>query len=221
MVERIFTVVDGDPKIEPVAINLKPFKDLWEYDKTEDKNIYKRWLVYIWYMYNYKSPFFDSENKQEEVLLEVFGRRNYKIPRKVQLCEDEYLKRNTSTEQRTLDKAAELCDDIVRNITKANSDTKQFDDLIEDIEKQIKNTKDLDARIILMQTKMDLQEKSLDMAKKAADMIPRLEKQVQSIISLRKSVEKSYSDVENNKESIKNFIVDKFIASSELKDNID
>ena len=46
---RLFQIVDEEPVYCVVLVNLKPFKELYVLDKSEDKHKYAQHLVYVWY----------------------------------------------------------------------------------------------------------------------------------------------------------------------------
>ena len=53
---KLFDVVEDEPIINPIIINLGPFKKLYEQDKSEDKSTYAKQLLYIWYLCDMTSP---------------------------------------------------------------------------------------------------------------------------------------------------------------------
>jgi len=60
---------------------------------------------------------------------------------------------------------------------------------------------------------MQMEKQVLDNAKTISDLIPKISKQLESIIEMRKKVEKSIIelDSETNKDAISNFVIDNFI----------
>lgn len=223
MKDRLFTIVNGEPIVEAPLVNLGPFKKLWREDRTDDKSTYKKWMLFIYYMCDYRSDFFelDSDVKQKEALKEVFQRTNYPIPHKVELCMEEYRKRNTPSEQRALESAIVSADNINKQLGELQQNSAQLEKLITLIEKQIdahmKND-EIEQAMIKMEQKMDLQKRQMDLLKLGADLIPRVEKAVESIISLRNKVEKAMKKIQESKELTENFIVDEFISKKEKGD---
>ena len=61
MRKRLFNIIDGEPVVTAPLVNLKSFKKLWDTDKTDDKSVYKKWMLYIYYMYDYNSEFFEKK----------------------------------------------------------------------------------------------------------------------------------------------------------------
>lgn len=63
---RIFVLNEKhELDIDPVAYTLKPFKDLWDRDKSKYKSQAQSELGYIYYMCDYKSDFFEISDKNE------------------------------------------------------------------------------------------------------------------------------------------------------------
>lgn len=217
MKNRLFDVVDNTPIVNPVLINLGPFKRLWESDKTDVKSNYVKYLLYIYYMGDPHSPYFESKNKEDDICLEVWGRRDYKVPIKVKDALAEYLKRNATAESRALEAAIIVCDEITQRVNKTSKDSGQFDELIRDIDIEISKSKDdISRRIELTKEKMDLLDSNLELAKKSSDMIPKIKSQVESMIELRKKVEQSLSELDSSNKRVENFMVDDFIREHEI-----
>lgn len=220
---KLFDVIDDQPVINAVLINLGPFKELWESDTSEDKSLYKKYLLYIWYTHSPKSPYFNSKKseKEKDIKKEVFGRTNYPISKKGEACIEEYVKRNTTPEIRALDAAISVCDDITDRLRTTSKSAKEFDRLIEDIDRAIAkcddNNNGLDKRIILTKQKLELQSSNLNLAKTASDLIPKLRLQIESMVTLREQAAKSMYSLSDSKDTIENFIIDDFISESNLE----
>ena len=220
---KLFDVIDDQPTINAVLINLGPFKDLWESDNTEDKSLYKKYLLYMWYMNSPKSPYFNSKKseKDKDVRKAVFGRTNYPISKKAEACIEEYVKRNTTPEIRALDAAISVCDDITDRLRTTSKSAKEFDRLIDDIDKAIAKCTDgpdgLAERILLTKQKLELQGDNLSLAKTASDLIPKLKTQIEAMVTLREQAAKSMYSLSDSKDTIENFIIDEFITESNLE----
>lgn len=215
MRDRIFTIVDGNPIVTAPMVNLEPFKSLWLTDTSDDKHVYNKWMRYIYDTCDYRSDFFELKDKEPVLLLDLFGRSDYPVPARVQRCQDEYRKRNTPAEQRSLESAINAADGITDIMAKLKQDIKQFDVTIKDLDKIIDAQTDVLARIELLKEKMGLQEKVIDLAKTMADIIPKIEKNVDSIISLRNKVELAVAKIADSKEKIENYMVDDLIGAKE------
>lgn len=216
---KLFDVVDDEPIVNPVIINLGPFKKLYQEDKSEDKSTYAKQLQYIWYANDPTSPLFNAEDKEDEAMNLSFGKK-VKFNKTMTDCIDEYRKRQSTPETRTLEKTIKLCDNMINDLNKSKQGIEEFNRLIDDINKLIKrmgnDEDDIERRIDLITKKMDLEKKMLDEAKNVSDLIPKISKQMESIIDMRKKVEKSLIelDSETNKDAVSNFIIDKFISKN-------
>lgn len=216
---RLFDVIDDEPVVNALIVNLGPFKILYKEDTTADKSTYIKQLQYIWFANDPTSPLFNAENKEDEAMQLSFGKK-VKFNKSMLDCIDEYRKRQSTPETRTLEKTIRLCDSMINDLNKSKQGMEEFNRLVDDINKALKRMgitdEDIDRRIELMVKRMDLEKKVLDEAKNVSDLIPKIAKQIESIIDMRKKVEKSLVDLDsdNNKEAISGFIIDKFISNN-------
>lgn len=218
MRDRLFTIVDGEPVVTAPLVNLKTFRKLWDHDKSDDKSLYKKWMAYIYHMCDYRSDFYELEDKEKQVLLEVFDRSDISAPKVVQACMEEYKRRNCPVEQRTLDTTIASADNISDNLAELQKDVVQNEKLIGQIERQIENALKADETMIaieLTKEKLAIQKSQLDLVKTSADLIPKLEKNVESVMNLREKVEKSLNKVRESKDLIERFIIDDFLMKKE------
>lgn len=217
---KLFEVVlrndDYVPVYTPVLINLPNFKKLYMADKSSDKDEYAKQLAYIYFIADPKSPYFESTNKEVESMLAAFGKQ-VKISKQLQTCIDEYVSRNTTIEIRSLESSLAACDNLLESISDNKKNMKQFDNLIRELEREIDQSSDLQERITLMNTKMELEDKAAERAKKSVDLIPKINKMVDSIMELRKTVRAKMLELESdsNKENIDNFLITELINSIE------
>lgn len=216
---RLFEVIEDEPIVNPVIVNLGPFKKLYQEDKSEDKSTYVKQLQFIWYAYDPISPLFNAEEKELEAMRLSFG-KEVKLSKTMLECIDEYQKRQSTPETRSLERTIKLCDSMIRDLNKSKEGMAEFNRLVDDINKLLKKLgtteEDIEKRIELMDKKMKLEKQVLEEAKNVADLVPKISKQIESIIEMRKKVEKSIVelDSDNNKEAISNFIIDKFIEKN-------
>lgn len=219
MRDRLFTIIDGEPVVTAPLVNLKSFKKLWETDKTEDKSIYKKWMLYIYYMYDYRSEFFEEKDKESKILKEVFGKTDVRIPKRLTPCVNDYVSRNTPAEQRTLQAAINSADNIADNLSKLQQNVSQLDNVIEALEKQVdKSLKEGDVLVCveLTKEKLKIQESQMTLINKSADLIPKIERNVESIINLRDKVEKSMNKISDSGENLESYIIDDFLDKKDL-----
>ena len=213
---KLFDVVDDEPVVNPVLINLGPFKKLYEEDKSADKSTYVKQLQYIWYANDPISPLYNAEDKEKEAMVLSFG-KEVKFNKAMLDCIEEYKKRQSTPETRTLEKTIKLCDSMINDLDKSKQGINEFNRLVDDIDNLLKRTgsteDDIEKRIELISKKMTMEKQVLDNAKTISDLIPKISKQLESIIEMRKKVEKSIIelDSETNKDAISNFVIDNFI----------
>lgn len=68
---KLFELKNNVVTFAPQALLLKPFKALWDRDKSEDKAKANDELAFIWYMEDVRSDFYDiieEDERREEVL---------------------------------------------------------------------------------------------------------------------------------------------------------
>ena len=78
---NLFEISNYVLQIQPEAYALKPFKDIWDRDKSKDKKTAIQELAYIYYMVDFKSDFaqiLDQKQRRVEVV------RNLQLPKKWQ-----------------------------------------------------------------------------------------------------------------------------------------
>lgn len=80
---NLFTL-DKDSRvvIDPHALPLKPYKTIWNRDKSKGKEKAVSELTYVYFMCDYKSYFADitdEEDKHKEICIAVFGKEDYKV----------------------------------------------------------------------------------------------------------------------------------------------
>lgn len=216
LANRLFEIIDDQPVITPVLVNLSCFKKLYLEDKTIDKSKYAQQLLYIWYTCDPGSPFFNSENKEEEVAKEVFGKK-FTITKSMQDCIEEYKKRQSTPETRSFERTMSIVDNMTGGLVKDHKQLKEWERLIEDTNTLLqslgKDPSDIEARYELMERKIELESKFIKTAEAMAGIVPKIQKQVESLIEMRKQVEKSKVelDSDDNNDAISNFIIDMFI----------
>lgn len=205
---HLFQVVNDQPVYCPVLLNIPCYKELYLRDTTDDKSEYSKQLAFIWYYKDMGSPFFNSENMKEECMLAAFGTKSYSISPLLQTCIDEYEKRQSTPELRSLRSAMELLDQLVAEMRhQANSE--EYYNLIKDLEKEASMESDFTQRWTLLEL-ADKRKEALNKQKESVvKMIPSFQKSIESLIELRKSATKSLSEIdhESNKDNIANHII--------------
>jgi hypothetical protein len=206
--DKLFTVRDDQPYLTPVGINIPEFEALWRADTSKDKSQYAKELAYIFHTCDFESPYFDMVDKEKEVSKAYMNSEKYKPTKRVEKCIEIYHKMQDSVERRALDSAITLCENINIIANQNQTDTGQFELLLNEIDREIKDCDDVGIKIELMKHKIDLKSKMLGIAKDSTALIPSLEKYIGSINELRVKTMKALYENEFNTKSIGNFLID-------------
>ena len=88
---------------------------------------------------------------------------------------------------------------------------KDIDDACKDLKKD--GIDGLEVRLELQERKIELERKFVEKQKAMADLTTKIEKQVESLLKLKKDVEKErlMLDSEDNKDNIARFVIDELI----------
>ena len=213
---RLFQVIDDEPVYSPVLINIKCFKTLYMSDTSEDKSKYAQHLLYIWYVCDPNSPYFNAENRLDDASMEVYGRKK-KITKVMRKCMEEYTIRQSTPMIRAYERAMKAADQN-SNILVGNQELiEEWQRLIKDANftlKQFgKDPQDIVDRLELTDRITDLELKIIKKSKEMSALIPAINKGVESLLELKKKVDKDrlQLDSDDNKESISNYVIDEFI----------
>lgn len=209
---KLFQVVNDEPVYSAVLINLPEFKRLYNADKSEDKSMYAKQLAYIYYVADPKSPYFDEQNRDDKSMIAAFG-KSVKISKMLEDCIEEYRQRQVTVEVMSLESSINTCNNLLKQLSNERSSASQFADIIHEIDSEIKVSTDLETKITLMNTKMEMETKMLDKTKKTADLIPKINKLVESIVELRERVKNKMLEIETKPgaDAIENFLIDEFL----------
>ena len=138
----------------------------------------------------------------------AFGKRDYPISPLLQVCIDEYEKRQSTPELRSLRSAMELLDQLIKEM-KHQANSTEYHNLIQDLENEAKQETDFTQRWTLLELADKRKEALSKQRESVVKMIPNFQKSIESLIELRKSATKSLSDIdhESNKDNIANQII--------------
>jgi len=213
---RLFQIIDEEPVYCVILINIKCYKELYMLDKSDDKHKYAQHLVYIWYTCDPSSPYFNSEERELDAAMEVYGRKKV-MTKQLKKCMTEYNKRQSTPMIRAYKRAMKIADQQESLLKKNASQVQEFERLIDDATTLMRtlgcNPDDILTRIELMERLEDLQTKKIKRESDMAALIPKINKQVKDLLELKKEVDKDRMqiDSDDNKDAISNFIVDAFI----------
>lgn len=78
---------------DPETLMVKGFKDIWDKDKSENKEHALKVFAYIYFKYNPKSPYRKSsvgEDLQERLVHDIIQKKTWTIPKYVKVAEQIY-----------------------------------------------------------------------------------------------------------------------------------
>jgi len=206
--DKLFTVINDQPYLNPVGINIPEFKRLWEGDKTEEKVDYAKELAYIYHMWEYASPYFDRKNKEDEIIKDFIGKSRWKPTKRVLAALAKYKSLDGTAEKRALNAAVATCDALADDLGQLRQDTDQLEKILTEIDTEIKMADSIHQKVELMKMKLDLQEQKMKIAKMIMDTMPKLEKTIETTLLLRKKVTTSVFKGENADSIIGEFFMD-------------
>lgn len=214
---RLFDIVDDEPIINPVIVNLGPFKKLYKADKSEDKVKYRMQLQYCYYVADFDSPIYNIE-EQEKILKASelsFGNRNItkNITKVLTEAVELYKKCQSTVERRTLDSNVISCDSLNSNLNNLTSSSDILLGILTELDKEIKQSTDVENKVELFAKKQQLEQSMLSNAKAISDLVTKSNKLLDSIIDLRQKASKSHIELEN---TLEDYIIDEFILDSQL-----
>ena len=169
---NLFEIVNNNVTFSPQALLVKPFKEIWDKDETEDKSVAIRELSYIYYMADERSDFMhilDEGERTEEIKRFIDLPKNFDSKRKELIRSIHYYKQmseTTSTKllqstRLVLQKISEFLDNIdmderdertkkpIHDIGKITASVEKIPKLIKainEIEKEVIKEKELKAQ---------------------------------------------------------------------------
>ena len=212
---------NDQPYLTPVGINIKEFEDLWNADTSADKTDYAKALAYIYHMYEYDSPYYDRKNKEAEIIKDFIGKKNWKPSKAILTALAKYASLDETAERRVLDATVASCDNIASDLSKLRQETDQLEVILKELDKEIKQADEIERKVLLMRTKLDLQEQKMKISKMIMDMMPKLEKTVETAMLLRRKVTKAIYKGESSDSTIVEFLYDKLMDELTYEQNQD
>lgn len=194
--DKIFTVIDDIPSLNAVGINIPSFKKLYLKDKSPTKEMYRKHLYYIYHMGSILSPYYDIENKEQEVRDAAYGQNNSKkvITNDVLEALEDFKKLTNFTEKRTLDALLTQCNVLINDLTETNTaNRKQLNELISEIDKTISQLSidDIAVKLSLREQKDKLLDSHNSAMEKSVKIMPSLTKNIELILELKEKVLKT------------------------------
>jgi hypothetical protein len=206
--DKVFQMRNDQPYLNPIGINMPEFAKLYKADKSASKSKYAAELAYVYHMWEYDSPYYDLRDKESKIIRDYIKRPNWKPTKQVQDALAAYEALDDCAEKRALDAAISVCDQISESITEMDTNAGQFTEIIQEIEREIKEADSIDLKIALLKQKLDLKEQHMKILTAITKTMPQLEKTIETSISLRKKVTQAVYKGENASEVIGQFLMD-------------
>ena len=158
---KLFDLEDYQLVFSPQALALKPFKDLWDRDKTKDKSVAINELAYIYYMCDYKSDYaiiIDDEERSNEILSVLNLPKNWKVDNAIINAMQFYKDRSKGMIMHLYEASKILLDKIVTFAREVDIDerddkgkpiynVKQINDIIKQLGDTAKSVQDLEKMV--------------------------------------------------------------------------
>lgn len=112
---NLFELNNGVVTFAPQAIVLKPFKDLWDRDKTKDKITATLELSFVYFFCDFKSDFIDiidEKEREEEIKKILFPNKKWKSDSKIQEAINFYRTRSETVTTKLLENALSAVDKV-------------------------------------------------------------------------------------------------------------
>lgn len=137
--------------ISPQAYTLIPFKNLWERDKSKEKDQAKKELAYVFFNNDYKSTFFNEPNEhtRKRIIIEhLFGKdSDWEPDEKVKEAEEFYQEYRDTFSLRLLKDAMYGLNSLREHFRNPGEDIKKYVETIEKIPKLIDALEKVEQRI--------------------------------------------------------------------------
>lgn len=112
---KIFDLIDNNVKVSPEILTIKAFKDIWDNDKSKNKDLAYKDFTYIYHMCDYNSPYsnYPVETRGESIKQEVIGDDKYKVNKLIEEGISQYKTLIETPLTRLLEASKKKIDDIV------------------------------------------------------------------------------------------------------------
>lgn len=111
---KLLKLYNYEVQIEPEILVLKPFKKIWQRDKSKDKHNAIDEIAFIYYYADNRSDFsyiIDDESRKEEIIKQI-GLQNFKIDDVIQEAIDLYIKDSETASTSLLKSTRKLVDKL-------------------------------------------------------------------------------------------------------------
>ena len=130
---------NGTIAIIPEIIVIPEFNVLWNRDKSKDKEIATKEILYIYLVSDFLSPYFNyPEDKRNDVVIkDIFKDSKWKEDKAVRAAIVKYEEMNTTESLRLLRAARNACDSLTEYFNKVAFKSKKDDDSMSYIAKDV------------------------------------------------------------------------------------
>jgi len=112
---KLFELHEWQLQVSPEAWGLLPFKKLLNKDKTEDKEIALKEMLFIWFLCDIKSDYqyiINYDARVEEIKKDLGLPKRWKIHKDLQAAIDFFVERSTTTSKKLLEDSKYIADKL-------------------------------------------------------------------------------------------------------------
>ena len=93
--------------IAPEIVSISPFKEIWDKDKSKEKENATNKLKYLWFYIDYESPYFKypEKEKHEKIISGVLKDTKFKVGEDLKIAIEKYKELNYTPAIETVDAA--------------------------------------------------------------------------------------------------------------------
>lgn len=168
---NIFEIVNGQVTFSPQALMIKPFKEIWDADKSKDKPMATMEMAYVYYMADERSDYMyilDKGERHDQILSDLDFKKTWKKKPYIDTAVEYYVRLSETTSTRLLTSTRNVIEKIsgfldtidvnerdirsnkpIHDITKITGSVEKIPKLIKalnEIEKEIIKEKELKAQ---------------------------------------------------------------------------
>lgn len=111
---ELFDIVGGDVVLNPQALYIKPFRDIWNRDESPNKETATNEISYVVFLLHNLSPYFSYPEEIRETMVkqDVFGHPDYEIDEVVESALRKYSDFQNTTNTRLLGSAKAAAEEL-------------------------------------------------------------------------------------------------------------
>lgn len=126
----MFEVINGKLEIGSNALLVPQIRDIWERDKSVNKDVAEKELSYIFLLYSLRSSYmnYPESIREEKVIKDVFGKTKWKPDAVVKKAADKFVELHDTHSARLLRGALKASDEISSYLNEVERSTMKFID---------------------------------------------------------------------------------------------